>query len=235
MAMTDHPSDALSAWIDDDLDPTARRAVEAHLAACAECRGVVAELETLRADARRWADDTAQPPTDLWTGIAARLGERAAGPAPARVLRWYQRRWSVGLVELAAAATLVAAVTAGVTWRRAPQAETPAPVAAEPVLAQVEPTDTPAEGVTTVSFADAAFDAAVADLERVLRDQRDSLNPRTVLILERNLQVIDDAIREARTALAAEPANALLNAHLASARQRKLNLLRRAALITEGD
>ena len=68
----------------------------------------------------------------------------------------------------------------------------------------------------------------------MLRESRDSLNPRTVLILERNLQVIDDAIREARTALAADPANALLNAHLAGARQRKLDLLRRAALITEG-
>ena len=85
-----------------------------------------------------------------------------------------------------------------------------------------------------MSFADAQFDAAVADLERVLRDQRDQLNPRTVLVLERNLQVIDDAIREARTALENDPANALLNAHLANARQRKLNLLRRAALITEG-
>jgi hypothetical protein len=92
----------------------------------------------------------------------------------------------------------------------------------------------PDGAVTTVSFADAQFDAAVADLERVLREQRDQLNPRTVLVLERNLQVIDDAIREARAALDTDPANALLNAHLASARQRKLNLLRRAALISEG-
>ena len=50
-----------------------------------------------------------------------------------------------------------------------------------------------------------------------------------MLVLERNLRIIDEAIREARTALDADPANALLNAHLASARQRKLNLLRRAA------
>ena len=96
------------------------------------------------------------------------------------------------------------------------------------------PVGVPDGAVTTVSFADAQFDAAVADLERVLREQRDQLNPRTVLVLERNLQVIDDAIREARTALDTDPANALLNAHLASARQRKLNLLRRAALISEG-
>jgi len=235
MAMTEHPSDALSAYLDGDLDPAAHRAIEAHLTACAGCRAVIADLDGLRRRARAWGDETAPPAADLWAGIAARLDDRGAGLGPARVLPWYRRRWSVGVAELAVAATLVAAVTAGVMWRRAPLAEPPAPIAAEPVLAQVEPTGAPAEGVTAVSFADAQFDAAVADLERVLRDQRDSLNPRTVLILERNLQVIDDAIREARTALAGDPANALLNAHLASARQRKLNLLRRAALITEGD
>lgn len=235
MAMTDHPSDALSAYLDGDLDPAARRAVATHLSACAECRAVVTGLEELQRRARTWGDETARPSADLWAGIAARLDDRGTGHASARVLPWYRRRWSVGVAELAVAATLVAAVTAGVMWRRAPLAETPASIAAEPVVAQVEPTGAPAEGVTTVSFADAQFDAAVADLERVLRDQRDSLNPRTVLILERNLQVIDDAIREARTALAGDPANALLNAHLANARQRKLNLLRRAALITEGD
>jgi hypothetical protein len=86
-----------------------------------------------------------------------------------------------------------------------------------------------------VGFSDAQFNAAVNDLERVLREQRDQLNPRTVLVLERNLRVIDDAIVEARQALAADPANTLLNAHLADARRRKLDLLRRAALITEGD
>ena len=53
-------------------------------------------------------------------------------------------------------------------------------------------------------------------------------------MLERNLQIIDEAIREARAALDNDPANALLNAHLAGARQRKLNLLRQAALISEG-
>ena len=86
-----------------------------------------------------------------------------------------------------------------------------------------------------VDFADQQYEAAVTDLERMLREHRERLDPRTVVVLERNLRVIDDAIAEAREALAADPANALLNAHLAGARQRKLDLLRRAALITEGD
>ena len=85
------------------------------------------------------------------------------------------------------------------------------------------------------SFADAQYDAAVVDLERVLQEQRQHLNPRTVLVLERNLRIIDEALREARAALEYDPANPLLNAHLADARRRKLDLLRKAALITEGD
>jgi predicted anti-sigma-YlaC factor YlaD len=231
--MTDHPGEALSAYLDDELDPAARAAVEAHLAVCGPCRAVVDDLQRLRADAASWATGTASPSADLWAGIAARLDPPVASSG-ARVLSWHQRRWSLGVVELAVAATLVAAVTAGLLWRGAPGAA-PAPEAGPaPVLAQVEPVGVPDGAVTTVSFADAQFDAAVADLERVLRDQRDQLNPRTVQVLERNLQIIDDAIREARTALETDPANALLNAHLASARQRKLNLLRRAALISEG-
>jgi hypothetical protein len=104
------------------------------------------------------------------------------------------------------------------------------------VLAQVEPLDSPDRGVVQAAgFADAQYDAAVTDLERVLQDQRQHLNPRTVLVLERNLRIIDDALREARSALESDPANPLLNAHLADARRRKLELLRRAALITEGD
>ena len=55
------------------------------------------------------------------------------------------------------------------------------------------------------------------------------------MVLERNLRVINDAIRESHEALALDPANGLLNSHLASTRRRKLDLLRRAALITEGN
>lgn len=239
--MSPHPLDVLSDYLDDDLAPPDRASVDAHLAECDQCRAVVADLVALRRTATAWRDAEAAPAADLWPGIAARLaGPRELAPAgappaapPGPRIAWYRRRWSVGLPELAVAATLLAALGGALLWPRL----TPPPPAADgatPIIAEAEAFDGGGQ-VTPVNFADAQYDAAVVDLERVLREQRDRLDPRTVVVLERNLRVIDDAIRDAREALATDPANTLLNAHLAGARQRKLDLLRRAALITEGD
>ena len=73
------------------------------------------------------------------------------------------------------------------------------------------------------------YDAAVADLERVLAEGRGRLDTATVRVLEQNLRVIDQAIEQARRAVAADSANAYLNSHLAETMRRKLELLRQAA------
>jgi hypothetical protein len=73
----------------------------------------------------------------------------------------------------------------------------------------------------------ARYDAAIAELESALQKQRGRLDPRTVQVVERNLALIDKAIADARTALAADPASPYLNAHLASTMRRKVGLLRR--------
>ncbi len=241
MNLTPHPVDALSAYIDGDLTADETRTVADHLAACADCRAVVSDLERLRTHVRAWADEPAAPAADLWPGVAARLAPRATShstttgsPAgePVARLAWYRRRVSLGVPELALAASLVAGLAGALVSQRAvsPAVQEGPP----PVLAEREPLDAPDAGVATVSFADAQYDAAVSDLERVLREQRQRLNPRTVLVLERNLRIIDDAVREARAALAVDPANPLLNATLADVRRRKLQLLRQATSITEG-
>jgi anti-sigma factor RsiW len=243
--MSPHPDQHLSDYLDGTLDPALQRDVADHLAGCADCRTLLADLAAIQRTARGLASVPVEPATDLWPRIAARLqGPREAVPAVGRAatgppaqrprVAWYRRRVTIGVPELALAASLAAAVGGAILWPR-PPASAPAVQEAAPVLAQAEALDADPGMVTPASFADAQYDAAVNDLERVLREQRDRLDPRTVIVLERNLRVIDDAIAEARQALSADPANALLNAHLAGARQRKLDLLRRAALITEGD
>ena len=101
-----------------------------------------------------------------------------------------------------------------------------------PIQAMAEPLMPPSADVTPANFADAQFDRAVADLEQILVEQRDTLDPRTVVVIERNLAVIDEAIRQARAALEIDPANTFLNSHLADARRRKLDLLRRATALS---
>ena len=101
-----------------------------------------------------------------------------------------------------------------------------------------EPGVTPAQGTapglepsatqaSLASFDESKYQAAVAELERVLHDHRDALDPATVRILEHNLAIIDRAIEEARRALLADPANPYLNGHLAQQLKRKIWLLQR--------
>jgi hypothetical protein len=165
----------------------------------------------------QFRDET--PTRDLWPGVASRLD--AAG-----VTRRQQIVFT--LPQLAMAASLLIAVASGLTWLAA-RPQTPAQQ--EVVLAQGEPAGLVQGDVQNANFADAQFNAAVTDLERILRDERDRLDPGTVLVIERNLKTIDIAIQEARMALSNDPANTYLNSHLADARRRKIELLRHATTL----
>jgi hypothetical protein len=180
-----------------------------------------------------------QPTRDLWPGVQARIGRVAQQPVHISAER--RRYVSITWAQLGLAASLLMAVTVSLTWLVARQPGTaPAAGAAanteQIVQAVSEPQGTAATGeVQRANFADAQYDAAVADLEKILLDDRDRLDPRTVMVIERNLQTIDDAIRQAREALDRDPANTYLNSHLADARRRKLELLRHAtALASSG-
>ena len=100
------------------------------------------------------------------------------------------------------------------------------------------PADAGAESgvaIVGVNLADDQYDAAVADLERALKQGRGKLDKATIAVVEQNLQTIDQAIAQAREALASDPANAYLSGHLVEARRRKLDLLRRATALTDMD
>jgi hypothetical protein len=162
-----------------------------------------------------WRDEL--PARELWSGIAARIQSQPASTT---------RRIAFTLPQLAMAASLLIAVASGFTWMvtRPPSADSSGPV----IQAYGVPDDQTGGQVVPANFADAQFNAAVTDLEQILHDERDRLDPRTVQVIERNLKAIDDAIQEARMALNNDPANPYLNSHLADARRRKLDLLRHA-------
>ena len=224
--MHDAITDQLSDYLDGELTADEAARVDAHLRECAACNAVLNDLKRIVAQAQHL--EARPPQTDLWGGIERRI-ERVAPP----------RRVSLTLPQLAAAAALLIAVSAATAIKlTAPQAPATAPIeqaaAAEPAAA--EPSDAAATiAVTPVNFSDAQYDAAVADLEKALKAGRGRLDKTTIEIVEHNLQIIDQAIAQAREALAGDPANSYLSGHLVEARRRKLDLLRRAAALAETD
>ena len=68
-------------------------------------------------------------------------------------------------------------------------------------------------------------------LRTIFARTRSQLDPRTAAIIEANLKVIDDAIAQSEAALAQDPASRFLSDQLNSALDKKLELLRTAALL----
>lgn len=223
-------TDKLSEYLDDELTAADRAMVEAHLAGCEACTAVLADLTRVVERARRLPFPA--PSVDLWPGIAERI-------AVGREERWVARRLMVSVPQLAAAAVLLIAVTTGLTWRvvrgigdrtraEAARSEGAGGGASAARATHIQAAD-PVVTVPT-GLADQPYDAAVADLERALRRGRGRLDASTIAVVEHNLQIVDQAIAQARQALDADPANTYLSGYLVEARRRKLDLLRRVAL-----
>jgi anti-sigma factor RsiW len=214
----DHPPfEQLSAFADGDLAPEASAAVERHLAACVSCR---AELVRLRAVLDRAAalPPAIEPPADAWNALRYRLRKQGASAPPG--VRW-ARQWGLraaaALVLVAGSSSLTVLALRGRTGAQVggPR-HAPAPL--------VVPATVPAVQAVERSYAD-----VVDELTATLRAQRGALAPTTVATLERTLGVIDEAIAEARAALAADPGNDVLLDVLSANYEQKVQLLRRAS------
>ena len=233
----------LTSYLDGELESQARARVESHLLECAECSALLGELREVVSAAHALEDR--RPEADLWPGIEQRIGVTVApdstrGAAasiapvasrpPLRVHRIVPR-FSFSLPQLAAAALFVALLSGGAVWWTVRTA-LHSPAGAPGTLA-VSP---PAAGdASTADFEIQHYDQAVADLQRVLNDNHDRLDPETVKTVEANLAIIDAAIAQARKALIADPANPYLSGHLADQMKRKIRVLQRTADAVSAD
>jgi len=248
----------LADYLEGDLDPAARREVDAHVASCVRCTALVRDLEQIRASAAELPELT--PSIDLWSGVARRietpvipLGERAAPNVAVR------RRTLDGLKRAAIAAALVA-VSAGVTYtltvahngssgstssvatNRPPAlgpnvAPSGTDTGTQPIAAPdaTPPAEISAAGKTLVTNPSSpGADTYAREIDRlrtIFARNRAQLDPRTAAIIEANLKVIDEAIAQSKAALAQDPASRFLNNQLNSALGKKLELLQTAALL----
>lgn len=74
----------------------------------------------------------------------------------------------------------------------------------------------------------ARYNAASAELARQLAEEPQRLSSTTRAVVERNLAIVDAAIREAERALEADPGNGALEHMLRARYEQRLDLLRRA-------
>lgn len=210
-----------------------------HRAACAECAVVWADLERISAEAGRLP--LLSPSRDLWHGIEARIDAGSAAQPSAAIAPLRSRRgWLARpAFRMAIAASALVAVSAGVTWQVAtsgaiqramgsvaPSAIMPSAVGTAQLgqLSQLA-------SLNSVSETVVSMDREIADLQSIIDDRRDLLDPATITVLEQNLALIDRAIAESRRALEADPASRFLAAQFTRAYTSKLTLLRDVATL----
>lgn len=218
--MHDEIVNQLSAYLDGELTGEARARVDAHVAACAECRVVLDDLKAIVVTAPYY--EGAAPRRDLWAGIQQGIRETKELPFARRLF---------SLPQLIAASLAFAAITGGSVYFALKQpgagSEQLSPFALRP-SASPSPSPETANVSNATARVGEVYDQAVGDLERVLAEGRDQLDARTLKVIEDNLRIIDRAIAEARSAIAADPANGYLRGQVAANMRRKLDILRQA-------
>jgi anti-sigma factor RsiW len=202
----------LDDYVDGALPETERLDIEQHLVSCSECRQVVEETRALLAEARAFQHEV-KPSRDLWPGIATRLSGREVLSIENQK-QPSSRFWSHRRLLAAAAVLVVAVITLSVVrqnWQQGLMEETSLNILAE--FDQVE----------------AESDAASVSLFGTSQDVGSSWAGRAVDAMGKNVQVVDGAIQDLRSALQSDPTDSRLAHRLRREYQRKTALLRQTA------
>jgi hypothetical protein len=223
------------------LSPEDDERVREHLAGCSECRAELEALSRLLEDLGDLPLEAA-PARDLWPQIAWRIEGGEAVPKDTEGLRnplqgtrqgtdpgeiperqKSARRISLPAWQLLAASITIALISGGSVW--AVLSDRTAPADGDPF-----------PGSFTAQMAGwgeayGGYDEAITDLEAVLEAGQGVLDPQTLRVLEQNLETIDTAIREVGEALTDDPGSAVLQRILAHNLRRKMDLLRKAAVV----
>ena len=252
----DEFAERLADFLERDVPESVRAAMETHAVSCAECGALLADLRRLRLDAANLEELV--PSRDLWAGISKRieapvvpLGRQVDGWTGRRQLR--SRLWAglaaAGLVAITATATYritkqsmskpvqpAAIVVAKAPVDSAPKATLSSPPAKAPAVnpSTRQPVNPSTRLPATSSLAsnklsaEQTYSLEIGRLRRIVNSRRSELDSSTVVVLEKNLQIIDQAIAQCRLALKKDPASNYLNSSLNEALDSKVQLLRTA-------
>lgn len=182
-----------------------------------------------------------EPTVDSWAKIRARIEAGDIQGQSNDIESQSTRRprtgfWQRPVFLAAAAVVLVAgssAVTAIAIGRRASEG-TPAIVGAAPTHIAIPESDSGPASLAQFTLVESNYLRVVNDLSATLDSEQGSLSAETIAKLRESIKVIDAAILEARTALAADPANRTLIHMLANSYEQKVDLLKRTTEMARG-
>lgn len=228
-------------YLENDVGLQTRERMDAHRLGCAACDALVTGLIDITARAAKL--DDLQPARDLWAGIESRIeaevvpiptpvnGVPAAAPVAETAATPVRRQLPAAWKALLAASLLVAA-TATITWRMATRMATPADtqVATAPDTGFALAMDgTRNVRLGTGPTLDQTYDQEIAGLRKIVDERLPELDSVTVVTLQKNLKIIDDAIAACKAALSESPSSAFLLDQLTDAYDSKLRVLRAVA------
>jgi len=84
---------------------------------------------------------------------------------------------------------------------------------------------------SVMSATEPLYDREILKLRTIVKSRRSMLDPKTVAVLEQSIAVIDSAIAQSRSALAKDPASGFLANQLNHSLEKKVELLRTAAML----
>jgi tetratricopeptide (TPR) repeat protein len=213
--------------VDGTIGAIRRAELEMHLDMCDACRALLEDLQRVH-DAAAELPALA-PPDRAWLQIAGRLrlegritDDVAAAP-PSR--RAYVAWLAIAAALVIAAGSAVLLLVPRGTPAAPPQAASSTSTASDGAAV---------EAVNAVEAAQAQFEKAIEDLEKVAKANQQALDPSTAATIEKNLGIIDQAIADNRVAVKSEPASVAARETLFEALRQKVTLLQNTiSLINE--
>jgi len=217
----------LDDYVTGELTEDARAPVAEHIAGCEICTSEVESLRNILARASE-LPKAIEPPDGSWSSIRQAIERDTLALKSARpgtVNKWRH-------LQAAAAVLLVAVLSSGATFlyvTRDGRGTTLPPSAS----VRAESGETPAS-LAAFTIEENNYMRAASTLRELLDSQQGALAPETVAQLNASLRTIDEAILEARNALARDPANKMLVEMLSASYRQKVDLLRRTTEMTRG-
>lgn len=227
----DTARERLQDQIDGTIDPAVARELDRHLAGCTSCRGLAADLEAV-SDAAAALEPIAVP-EHVWLQLAARWRREHGAGGRAPLAR--PRRGFAAFPLLAAAAVLAVAIGGGwIAWRATGTGGAEVLLERPAVAGNVAPSVLVETAQKDIEAADQLYVSAIAALEQAAAAQKDLLAPEVSAMLDKNLDVIDEAIVESRAAVQSQPQSVEARESLFDALRRKVALLQNTiSLVSE--